>query len=159
MTFIKKNIDRNTNDELQRCIGRFDMAITNEREKRGWSQKELARQLGRADSTLCDIGKGKVTQTSVNVICDFFGWDRCIYFPDHLFIWLGGGYLTDEKKDISAEIVEAPIEPIELELEIPPFEEVETETTINKNDELVTKGMLKDYIRDLLMSFLDKLYE
>ncbi len=96
-----------------------------------------------------------LSQYTVDTVCRKLNWDRTEhYMPDYIYENLCKGG-TRKSNDIVSEVVEAPIEPIVIDFTTPSYEEFKPEETINENDELVTKGMLKDYIRDLLLSFLE----
>ena len=107
------------------------------------------------------LRKGTSSQEPLYRMAEVIGKDVRAYIPviDQLeHEGTKSGHRNRKKKDIDAEVINAPAE-IELQLDLPSFEETETEEVIDEKDELVTKGMLKDFIRDFLFSCLDKLYE
>ena len=112
--------------------------------RHGLSTKEFYELANVSKGQYDAMSQGNVTQEVLYRIGNVLGIDIYTFVPiiDEL------GHERDKKgtKEKPAEMIE---------LDIPSFEEVETEETINESDELVTKGMLKDYIRDLLISFLE----
>ena len=138
-------------ETIQKAINRFSRDITKKQTEKGITQKQLATEIGCRDngSALSRLRLyGKCSQQLVLALCEYFKLNRNAYFTDEQFAELG------TSKKIKSEVIDAPAD-IELQLDIPSFEEVKTEETINESDELVTKGMVKDYIRDLLISFLE----
>ena len=139
-------------ETIQKAINRFSRDITKKQTEKGITQKQLATEIGCRDggSALSRLRLyGKCSQQLVLVLCEYFKLNRKAYFTDEQFAELG------TSKKIKSEVVDAPIEPIEIDFLTPSYEEYKPEETINESDELVTKGMLKDYIRDLLISFLE----
>ena len=100
--------------------------------------------------------KGTCSQDALYRMAGVIGKDVRVYVPIIDQLEREGNKKNRKRKidGVSSEVIDAPAD-IELQLDIPSFEEVKTEETINESDELVTKGMLKDYIRDLLISFLE----
>lgn len=150
MTNKKKESIREFNADFLAELGERKITITKVAKDLGYHSAEPLREIGRKDC---------LTKIKVDLICDYFGWDRKEHIDNYAYSLLDKGHMPKYiENDIASEVNKAPAD-IELQLDIPSFEEVETEETINESDELITKGMLrdmlKDYVRDLLMACLE----